>query len=365
MSTNEEAQLRASVAQLEEQLAASKLAHEKGLEAAQASADRMTRLEALLDVIPVGVVLADNAGKIILGNDHVEKMVRHPVLHSDDVDSYGEWIAFHEDGQQVQSSEYPLSKVIRDGERHAELDVHYQRGDETRFWLRIIGQPIFGDDGKRIGAAVALVDIDAERRLASQQKILIAELNHRVKNAFSVVKAIVSQSLRKDGVQDGLRGTIDARLNAYAGAHSKLIGSEWDRAPLGAIADDILPSLGDGRIHISGTQVELSSRHALALSMAFYELGTNSVKYGALSVPEGHVEVSWALARDENSSDTLTINWLERGGPEPVEPEQMGFGSFIIKRALEMETGGDVTLSYSAQGFEWQLSMRVKEENQD
>ena len=142
-------------------------------------------------------------------------------------------------------------------------------------------------EGERIGATVALIDIDEERRLREAQNILIAELNHRVKNAFSVVKSIVSQSLRKMSIQRGIRETIDQRLNAYATAHSKLVGTTWDRAAIGAVAADVLDPIGGGRITLKGPEVEVPSRQALSLSMAFYELATNAMKYGALSVPDG------------------------------------------------------------------------------
>ena len=112
----------------------------------------------------------------------------------------------------MESHEYPLSQIIRGGKDYSEIDVQYQRGDGSTFWMRIVGRPVLDDKGTRIGAAVALLDIDNERDLLSQQEILIGELNHRVKNAFTVVKSIVSQSLRGAETSSDIRDTIDARL---------------------------------------------------------------------------------------------------------------------------------------------------------
>jgi two-component sensor histidine kinase len=324
----------------------------------QKAVDRLNLFEAMLEIIPVGVVLADVNGRIILGNSVVEAMVRHPVLNSEGPDDYGEWISFHKDGRRVESAEYPLAKVIGEGAEYSEIDVNYQRGDDTKFWMRIIGKPVLGSQGERIGAAVALVDVDREHQLAEQQKILIGELNHRVKNAFSVVKSIVSMSLRKERLPHGLRETIEQRLDAYAKAHAKLVGSEWDQADLVQIIKDTAVNIGGERITFDGPQANLPSREALALSMAFYELSTNAVKYGALSVENGAVAVTWGLkARD--GKQVLTINWNERNGPAVVAPKEEGFGTFIIDTALAMETGGEVSMSYDVSGYAWRFQLTL------
>ncbi len=346
------------IAELEAKLLAAEQGQKTTSQALASAENRIYHLEAVLETVPVGVVLADEKGEIFHGNSFVEELIRHPVLHSDDVDSYGEWISFHEDGRRVESHEYPLSRVVRDGEERSELDVHYQRGDGTRFWMRIIGRPIFDSEGKRIGASVALIDIDRERQLQNGQQILIGELNHRVKNAFSVVKAIVNQSLRSLTVDDTLRATIDERLDAYARAHSKLIGTQWDRAPVDEVICDIVERTAPGRISCDGPEVSLPSRQALALSMATYELSTNATKYGALSVPEGTVSIRWFV--DQNATQPqLRIEWMERGGPPPVSPTTKGFGAFIIDRAIAMETSGEVDIAYPGEGFEWRLTMPI------
>lgn len=327
--------------------------------AARELSQRLRQFEAALDLVPVGVVLADTNGRIVLGNSRVEEMVGHPVLHSEDVDSYDEWISFHEDGRRVESQDYPLSRVIRDGEDEASIDVHYQRGDGGRFWMRILGRPVTDEDGNRTGAAVALIDIEEERRLLAQHKVLIGELNHRVKNAFTVVKSIVSQSLRKGNVPLGLRQTIDERLDAYSQAHAKLVSSTWDHASIRTLAKDVVEPIAGERAKIEGPTVDLPSRQALALSMAFYELATNALKYGSLSVPDGQVDLSWAISTD-GDHDHLTIDWVEKKGPPATEPGDKGFGSFIIDRALAMETSGHVKTDYSKQGFRWKLVMPVE-----
>ena len=362
MAGSSDAELRQQILELKNRLARATADQERDAAIAEEAANKLNLFEAMLAIIPVGVVIADNEGSIIVGNAAVENMVRHPVLHSEDVHDYEKWVAFHEDGSRVQSHEYPLARVISENQERSELDVHYQRGDGTRFWMRIVGQPVLDPAGQRIGAAVALIDIDRERHLATQQQVLIGELNHRVKNAFSVVQSIVSQSLRKETLPSGIREKIDNRLHAYAAAHGKLVGSSWDSADLHGIVRDIVLKIAGDQLTVEGPPISLPSRQALAISMALYELATNAVKYGSLSSSTGAVKLSWQVA-SVDELPKLSLRWEERGGPEVVEPTGKGFGSFIIDRALSAETSGVVSTRYDRDGIEWQLVMPLSEVN--
>ncbi len=120
-----------------------------------------------------------------------------------------------------------------------------------------------------IGAVVACADVDEERGLRAAQEVLIKELNHRTKNAFTVSNAIVGRSLRSSDIDAELRKTIDRRLTAYVKAHAKLIGTDWQRAPIEDLARDVLEPIGDSRIRLSGESVTVPTRTALAFSIAF------------------------------------------------------------------------------------------------
>ncbi len=361
VDVHELAELRSENEKLKQQLSDILLKQTQDALVEEASLERISFLEAMLETMPIGVVVAEApSGRITMGNSYAEELVRHPIYTSDDVDSYGEWICFHPDGRRVESNEYPLSQVIRDGVDYAELDAHYQRGDGTMLWIRIIARPVKAEDGAVRGATVALVDIDNERHLVAQQDVMIAELNHRVKNAFSVVKSIVSQSLRGANASSAARETIDNRLDAYAKAHSQLIGNRWDRAEIGTIVEDTIGRIAGGRIKMSGDEIEVPSRIAMALSMAIYELATNAVKHGSLSVPEGCVEMSWGYTSDENNC--VKIAWTELDGPEPVVPTTRGFGSKITNQILAAETDGKVAIDYPESGFTWHLEMPLTQE---
>lgn len=317
------------------------------------AAQRLYEVEAMLEASPVGVVLADNQGRIVHGNSAVERLVGHTVIHSDNYDDYGTWISFHADGRQVESHEYPLAIILREGVAEACLDVHYQRGDDQRrFWMRIVGRELLDATGKRIGATVALLDIDAERRALNLQQLLIRELNHRVKNAFAVVQSIVAQSLRHSGLPIDERHSVNERIAAYARAHAQTIGRESDSIALDLLIRSSVSEAHWSRLDLDGPAIEVGSKLAATLALVFYELGTNALKYGAWSNDLGRVAVCW-----HEEGERLSLCWVERGGPLVVPSDAKGFGSFILERAIVAETGGTVEQNRAPEGLSWKLDM--------
>lgn len=324
---------------------------------------KLQEFEAMVETAPVGILVADASGQITYGNHLVEEMLRHPIHFSEKVADYHAWTAFDQRGRAIDPEQYPLARVLA-GEDYSEMDVNYQRGDGTKFWMRIIGRPVKDAEGHRIGAAVALIDIDGERRMQDTQRILIRELNHRVKNAFSVVKSIVNQSLRYSTVEDSVRRTLDNRLDAYAAAHGRLMDTKWRTGDFREVVADIVDRVAPGRVHYDGPPFRVCSGQALAFSMAFYELATNAVKYGALSVPGGHVDLKWAID-DTEDTHSFSVRWQELGGPLVVKSERKGFGSFITNRAIALETGGSVEMEYAETGVIWTCSMPIEELPED
>ncbi|MFQ6550272.1 sensor histidine kinase [Aestuariibius sp. 2305UL40-4] len=254
-----------------------------------ASVDRTALLEAMLETVPVGVVLADATGRIVHGNSWVERNLKHSVLRSEDTDSYGEWVAFHADGRQVESHEYPLSRVIKDGEDHAELDVHYQRGDGTRFWMRVIGEPVRNPEGQTIGATVALVDIEDEVRLLEEKEILLGEVNHRVKNSLQLVSSILSLQARSAPDEAAaLLHAASARVQAISSVHAALYHDEDVRTvEFGEYLRRFCERLANGHgadernisLNVEAEELTLPADKAVPLSLIINELVTNAFKY--------------------------------------------------------------------------------------
>ena len=149
-------------------------------------AESRAQLRAVLEAVPVGLVIAEApSGRIVDGNGQVERIFRHPIIHSPDIEHYRAWTAFHPDGRQVEGAEYPLGRIFTGEEEHPDLEVHYQRGDGSRAWVRLVGAAVRDAAGALRGAVVAIIDIDAERRAAAELQRLNATLEQRVESAIA------------------------------------------------------------------------------------------------------------------------------------------------------------------------------------
>lgn len=194
------------------------------------------------------------------------------------------------------------------------------------------------------------VRLTAERVKAErQQDVLNGELAHRVKNTLSVVQAIANSTLARNADETAVTD-FGNRLRALSSAHDVLLARSWSAAGFRQVAESALAVFADDRIQLSGPDLQIGSRAAMSLSLLLHELATNAGKYGALSVPEGCVELCWTV-RDLG---TVEMRWAERGGPPATEPVSKGFGSRIIRMGL---TGsGGVKLSYDSQGLTAEMS---------
>lgn len=152
-----------------------------------ALAEREAQLRTVFDTVPVGLLLAElPSGRIVAGNRYLEGMLRHPVLHSPDIESYSDWVGYHADGRRVEPHEYPLARMVLNGEEEPSLDVNYRRGDGTFFWGRISGRPVRDASGKMVGGVIAILDIDSERRAREEVDQKVHGLQNRLIHASRV-----------------------------------------------------------------------------------------------------------------------------------------------------------------------------------
>lgn len=144
-------------------------------------AHKQAQLRTIIETMPVGILFAEMpSGRIIEGNSHISRLMRHPIYMSDDIHSYDEWISYHADGTRVEGHEYPLARMVLNGEEAPEIEVHYQRGDGTRAWMRIMGRAVKDAEGRLVGGVVAVIDIDQQRRAEADLLALTADLEARV-----------------------------------------------------------------------------------------------------------------------------------------------------------------------------------------
>ena len=206
--------------------------------------------------------------------------------------------------------------------------------------------PIRAADGRVTGIFVQGMDRTESFKAMRRQRLLVDELNHRVKNALATVQSIAAQTLRASSDVASARVAFEARLVALAKAHSVLSERQWEDADLEGLMRQELAAYGAERLDVAGPRVMVNSKATIALALVFHELTTNAVKHGALSRPEGQISVTWrALA------DGLHIDWVEQGGPPARPSERRGFGSRLVGRVVEGELGGSLETRYQDSGL--------------
>ncbi|MDP4021131.1 PAS domain S-box protein [Methylobacterium sp. NEAU 140] len=229
-------------------------------------------------------------------------------------------------------------------------------------WVEVRGQPFYAVDGTPLSMVCVSLDITERKRLEEHRALLAEELKHRVKNTMATMQSIAHQTLRGASSLDEAYRTLDARLQSLSTAHDMLTRESWAGAPLGEVAENALGAFGggSGRFLIDGPEVWLPPRLALALTMALHELATNAVKYGALSVDGGRVELTWEVAVRSGPA-LLRLSWEESGGPTVTPPTRGGFGSKLIERALAAEMGGKAGIDYRPAGVRFSLEAPLPE----
>ena len=244
-----------------------------------------------------------------------------------------------------------IDPAVRD---RSSYEYRIIRPDGSICWALAHGEAVFdGTPGaeKAVRYAGTLQDITERKQAERHQQILIAELNHRVKNMLAIVQALAYQTFKED-VPESVAETFAGRLSALAAAHDILTNGRWEAADMREIAEAVLEPHLDGkrRINLIGDGVALAPQMAVSVAMALHELSTNALKYGALSQASGGVDLSWSIAR--HSEPRLRIEWREHGGPPVVEPTHEGFGTRMLKRLLASELDGAVTLAFNRSGVE-------------
>jgi two-component sensor histidine kinase len=199
---------------------------------------------------------------------------------------------------------------------------------------------------------LAKAGIDAKEREASDklQKLILEELHHRIKNTLATVSAIASQSLRNVQGAEHAQRAIEGRLLALGKAHDLLLQARWTSADLGKIirgATEAFDNPAEPKFSIAGPDIQMTSGAVIAVAMTLNELCTNTTKFGALSVPEGRVDIAWTL---DQQAQRVLLTWTERNGPAVRAPERRSFGTRLIE-TLGKQLKGDVRLTYEPAGF--------------
>jgi PAS domain S-box-containing protein len=314
-------------------------------------------LRDLLEALPAAVYTTDAEGRITFFNQAaVEMSGRTPEV--------GDmwcvtWRLYNPDGSPLSHDQCPMAVALKEDRPIRGIEAIAERPNGTRVPFIPYPTPLHDCDGKLIGAINMLVDITERKQAENRQKVLIDELNHRVKNTLATVQSLARQTARHAEDLKDYSHRFETRLLALSRAHDLLTTRQWQGACLRSLAQEILTAVnptGAKRIAIEGPPFDLDSRTALALTMVLNELATNALKYGALSSENGSLSVSWRVQEETEAQHSLLIEWREQNGPVVSPPTRRGIGTRLMEQSMERDLGGEFDLAFEPTGVVCRMS---------
>lgn len=234
-----------------------------------------------------------------------------------------------------------------------EYDAEYQMRESGR-WLQVRGRLMRARSGRARKLAGVIIDVtDRHQAFAAlatsehRQRLLINELNHRVKNTLATIQSIAALTARRTTSIEEFMRLFEARLIALSDTHNLLTANGWERARLRDLVLQEFRPYAEDQLRMQGPDVTLEAEQALSMGLILHELLTNAAKYGALSRPHetnGRVDILWTGVDDNG---LVTLDWIEHGGPVVAPPTRSGFGSRLIDTSVRSTLAGSATMDYA------------------
>ena len=324
--------------------------------------EREKQFHALAESIPQLAWIMDATGYIFWFN---QRWFNYTNTTLDEMKGQG-WRSVHDPAELDRVVKH-LRHCVKTGEIWE--DTFPLRGaDGTYRWFLSRAQPIRDESGKIVRWFGTNTDVEDQRLSEELRDLLLKELDHRVKNLFSIIGGMVSLSARSALTADDLAGTIRGRIAALARAHALIrISQPASGVSRETTLEDLVRAIvepytdapataDDSRVMINGPQVSLGTEAITAMALVLHELATNAAKYGAFSTPAGHIKISWAVKKDK-----LALSWQEREGPPVLgPPAKEGFGSLLARHSIEGQLHGDLAFSWDPEGLTANLSATVE-----
>jgi PAS domain S-box-containing protein len=234
----------------------------------------------------------------------------------------------------------------------------FLRPDGRELWLEETAKAEFDAAGRMLRLKGLTRDVTELKRAEEHQNLLVAELDHRVKNALACVSAMAQRSREGSSTMDEFLEVLDGRINSMANAHALLSRGRWQGVSLAELVHcELAPCVGEGNAVVEGPEVVLAAEATQAVATVLHELVTNAAKYGALSTPRGRVSVRWDWLHNGSARQPLVLEWQELGGPAVVEAKKAGYGTSVICDLVPYELGGTVDLVFAADGVRCKLEI--------
>src|SRR6476620_10354096 len=242
-------------------------------------------------------------------------------------------------------------EVLATGEaKPAEVPLEDARGMR---WHDLHIEPVRNEANEVVGLTCASVDVTERKEGEAHLRLLLRELTHRSKNLLAVIQAMARQTARHTGSVDSFLSQFGARLQALAASHDLLVRESWYGASLGELIRSQLGGYLDApvtQVSIEGPAIALKPEAAQNLGLALHELAVNAAKFGALSVPNGRVSITWSQ-RDHGDDNSVELDWREQLGPKVKVRRRKGFGSMVIERNLARALDAEVDLKFDPSGL--------------
>jgi PAS domain S-box-containing protein len=243
---------------------------------------------------------------------------------------------------------------IRNGERVETYETVRQRKDGSIVPVSLTISPIRNGSGRIIGASKIARDISAAKESERRIHMLMREVNHRVKNQYSVILSMIRETNKRSETPEVFERQVRERIMALSRSHDLLVAGDWKGATIfEVILAQAKPFGQEDHISMSGPSISLNANAVQHLGMAFHELATNSAKYGVLSGNKGRIAVEWSVIESEGKS--VRITWTETDGPAVKDVATGGFGSVVLKRVAPQAVSGTADLQFSSRGIVWKL----------
>jgi PAS domain S-box-containing protein len=320
--------------------------HEASMESARLASIVASSDDAIISKTLDGRITSWNASATRIFGYHANEMIGQPItriippeLHAEE----SEIIAQLKRGERI--DHYETVRVAKDGRR---ID------------MSLTTSPLRDKSGRVIGASKVGRDITERKQAEQLQRTLTNELIHRIKNTLATVQAIATQSLLRAKSPSDFVSSFIGRVQAMAKAHTLLTKTMMQGTDVTELVSEqvLLGVSDDNRISCSGPLLVLDAQQALHLALVLHELATNARKYGALSVPNGRLSVSWQMRT--NGGRNLLLLWKESSGPKVTAPSERGFGSTLIEQTLRAH-GGEASVHYNTDGVTWEIELPITE----
>src|SRR5262245_26378456 len=233
----------------------------------------------------------------------------------------------------------------------------FTRPDGREIWLEETGKAEFGAQRRYVRLKGLTRDITERKRAEERQRLLIRELDHRVKNALASVATVAQRTREGSGSMEEFLQVFDGRVQSMANAHALLSRNHWHGVRLTDIVhSELAPYVGAGSVAVAGPDVILTTEATQPIAIVLHELVTNASKYGALTSPQGRIAVHWDFQQGRGEA-RLVLDWIETGGPACRLPGQSGYGTRAIRSLIPYELGGTVDLDFACDGVRCRIEL--------